>query len=85
MDWSKVDAALAAALAAADDPETCLTVFVHLDSERADPSLLVDLDLRGAPPGGVCTGTVSVRAVEELTDQPWVTRVHLSGRVRLLR
>jgi len=84
MDWSKVDAALAGALADSVDPgERRLAVFVHVEVEQADASLLADLDVQ-AVGGGVRTGTVSPAGVDHLTDQPWVTRVQLSGPLRLL-
>lgn len=82
MDWCKVDAALAGALADAGDTGE-LPVFVHVDAGGADVSLLEKLDLRESG-GGVCTGTLSPAGVDHLTDQPWVTRVALSGPLRLL-
>ena len=82
MDWSKVDAALAGALSDATDAGDRLPVFVHVDAERADASLLAALDLRGEG-GGVRTGTLSTAGVAQITDQPWVTRVQLSGPLRL--
>ncbi|MGI8684217.1 MAG: hypothetical protein ACR2MO_03830 [Acidimicrobiales bacterium] len=84
MDWSKVDAALAGALSdAGDTGGRMLPVFVHVDEELADASLLAELDVQTAG-GGVRTGTVSAAGVDHLTDQPWVTRVQLSGPLRLL-
>ena len=82
MDWAKVDAPLAAALAGADDDEP-LAVFVHLDRARADAATLDRLGL-ARPSGDV--GTASLRPVQiaALTDQPWVRQVRLSGRLRLL-
>ncbi len=61
----------------------CWPCSSTLDVELADASLLADLDV--APEGGgVRTGTVSPDGVDHLTDQPWVTRVQLSGPLRLL-
>lgn len=85
MDWSKVDATLAAALADAGADDSCrLPVFVHLDADAADPSFLDELPL--APPGerGICTGTLSAADVDRLTEQPWVRSIGLSGPLRLL-
>ena len=82
MDWSKVDAALAAVLADADGGARRLPVFVHVDAEQADPSLLDALDMHGEG-GMVRTGTVSADEVAQLTDRPWVTRVQLAGPLRL--
>lgn len=82
MNWGKVDAPLASALAGAaeDDP---LPVFVHLDRSRADDDVLdrLGLDLDG---GDVSTASLSPADVAALTDQAWVRRVSLSGRLRLL-
>lgn len=84
MDWSKVDAALAGALADVGDPDArCLPVFVHVDVEEAEETLLATLDVHGSAPGGIGTGTLSAAAVDRLTDQPWVTRIALSGPLRL--
>ena len=82
MDWGKVDAPLASALAGAvgDDP---LPVFVHLDRDRADDEVLDRLGL-GADGGDVGTASLSPADVAALTDQDWVRRVSLSGRLRLL-
>ena len=84
LDWSKVDAALAGALADADAAGSArLAVFVHVDVDRAEVSLLEELGVR-ASGGGVCTGTVSPDGVDRLTDQSWVSRVRLSAPLRLL-
>lgn len=77
MDWSKVDAALAGALADAGDRR--LPVFVHLDAERADRALLAGLQVLLGEAGGVCTAHLSGDQVALLTDQSWVTGVRLSG------
>ena len=84
MDWSKVDAALAGALAGAG--EARLTVFVHVDPEAADYSVLARLGVGecGRPPGGVLTAEVSPDEVAALTDHPWVHRLRLSHRLRPL-
>lgn len=93
MDWSKVDAALAGALSdavdgghrhgsGADDGRR-LPVFVHVVVGQADAVLLAALEVGGPPTGSVRSGTITAAAVEQLTDQPWVTRVQLSGPLRL--
>ena len=92
MDWSKVDASLAGALAghgwpgadAARDAERRLSVFVHIDADRADQSLLAELALGTSSTGDVRTGDLTPADVARLTEQPWVTRVRLSGPLRLL-
>ena len=88
MDWSKVDAPLAGALADAGEwadggTDYRVPVFVHVDLERADPSVLGELGVRRAA-SGILTGDLSPAGVATLTDQPWVTRVQLSGPLRLL-
>ena len=85
MDWSKIDAALAAALAdVADRSVRALPVFVRVDPSVADPDLLAELGLEGGSEGEVRTGTVSAQGVRRLTRQPWVRRVQLSGPLDLL-
>ena len=85
MDWGKVDAPLASALAGAS-PDEPLSVFVQIDPSRAD----VDADALdrlglGRDPADVSTATLSPAQLDALTDQAWVRYVRLSGRLRLLR
>lgn len=85
MDWSKVDAGLAGALAdAGDDEVQRLAVFIHLDAEGADRSFLAALDLEPPEKGAVCTAALSPADLDRLTEQPWVVRVRLSGPLRLM-
>ena len=85
MDWGKVDAPLASALAgaAADEP---LAVFVQIDRSRAtvDGDDLDRLGL-GRDASGISTATLSPAQVDALTDEDWVLHVRLSGQLRLLR
>jgi hypothetical protein len=85
VDWGKVDAPLASALAgaAADEP---LSVFVQIDRSRADVDgeELDRLGL-GRDTSGISTATLSPAQVDALTDEDWVLYVRLSGRLRLLR
>lgn len=83
MDWGKVDAQLASALAGVADDEP-LPVFVQVDRSRADADVLAQLGL-GTDDGDVGTTSLSAAQVADLTDQAWVERVQLSGRLRLLR
>lgn len=78
MDWSKVDAALAAALA--DDGGQRCTVLVHLTAD-VEPDLLKALGVSAAGEGLVRTATVSPTEVERLSDQPWVSLLRLSRRL----
>jgi len=79
MDWSKVDAGLAGALAD-DDASQRYDVFVHL-APGADPDVLVALGVVAPGEGAVRTARVSVADVARLTDQEGVRLVRLSGRL----
>lgn len=85
MDWGKVDAPLASALAgaAAEEP---LSVFVQIDRSRAkvDPGVLERLGL-GPDPAALSTARLSAAQVDALTDEEWVLSVRFSGRLRSLR
>lgn len=87
MDWGKVDAPLASALAGAS-PDESLSVFVQIDPSRGDVDgdVLDRLGLgRGTDAGGLTTATLSPAQLDALTDEEWVGYVRLSGRLRLLR
>ena len=79
MDWGKVDAALASALAGADDEDE-LPVFVHLDATRADAATLDRLGLEGA----VSTASLRPAEVAALTHEACVRQIRLARRLRLL-
>ena len=85
MDWGKVDAPLASALAGAS-PDEPLSVFVQIDRSRAavDGDALDRLGL-GPDLAEVSTATLSPSQLDALTDEEWVLYVRLSGRLRLLR
>lgn len=84
MDWGKVDAPLASALAGAR-PDEPLPVFVFLDRSRVDADVLDQLGLGSDEDGGdVGSASLCAADVAALTDEAWVQRVHLSGRLRLL-
>lgn len=89
MDHRKLDAALAAALEEPGDPAAPeLAVFVHTDHPLgAEETGLMDrLGVSGATPGrNVFTATLSRRAIDELSEQPWVQSLRLSRKLRLLR
>lgn len=89
MDYRKIDAALAATLSEADDPdERLLAVFIHTIRAPTPAEALV-LERHGTrgPTSGrqVFTATLSPRAVEEISKQPWVRAIKLSHKLRLLR
>ena len=85
MDWGKVDAPLASALAGAS-PDEPLSVFVQIDRSGAtvDGDALNRLGLE-RDASGLTTATLSPAQVDALTDEEWVLYVRLSGRLRLLR
>lgn len=82
MDWSKVDAPLASALAgaAADEP---LSVFVQIDPSSVDKATRRRLRLTRAK-GDMTTMTLPAAGVAALTDEAWVRRVRLSATLRPL-
>lgn len=87
MNWSKVDATLAGALAdvdAGDRAQRRLSVFIDVDPEGVDLTVLAGFDVQRPEKGDVCTATLSATEVERLTDESWVRRVRSSGRLRLL-
>ena len=84
VDWRKVDAPLASALAGAPDDES-FAVLVHIDRSRADAKVLDQLGLERDDDREIEAMSLSVAELAALTDQPWVQRVRLSGRLRLLR
>jgi hypothetical protein len=84
VDWRKVDAPLASALAGAPDDES-FPVFVHLDPSRADAEILDQLGLEHDDDREIESASLSAAQLAVLTDQPWVQRVRLGGRLRLLR
>ncbi len=89
MNWGKVDAPLASALARAAADER-LTVFVDLDRSQAEGDVLrrmgmgPDVEGDDAGDGSLASASLLPAQVADLTDHPWVRRVTLSGRLRLL-
>ncbi len=85
-DHAKLDAALASALEDVSAPEDrVLPVFVEVAGELPEAARSVLSELGVAEPiGNVTTATLSARQVAELSDQPWVRYLRLSGRLRLL-
>ena len=85
-DHAKLDAALASALEDVPDPEArVLPVFLEMAGELPEDgrSMLSELGV-GEPTGNVATASLSARQVADLSDQPWVRYLRLSGRLRLL-
>jgi hypothetical protein len=85
-DHAKLDAALASALEDVPDSEArVLPVFVEMAGELPEDgrAMLSELGV-GEPTGSVATASLSARQVADLSDQPWVRYLRLSGRLRLL-
>lgn len=83
MNWGKLDAGLASALGHVDPAQRSLSVFVHIEVAGADAGVCDRLGL-GPAGEGIRTATLSPDQVAELSELPWVRRLALSGRVRLL-
>jgi hypothetical protein len=88
MDYRKIDAALATALAqthAKDGP--AFTVFVHA-AYPPGPEEKAVLEGHGVSAGAgsrnIFTATLSPRAIDELTERPWVRSVRLSSQLHPL-
>ncbi|NJL78855.1 MAG: hypothetical protein HC836_06870 [Richelia sp. RM2_1_2] len=88
MNFTKLDTALILALKKIKDPsELCLVVFIHtqpvLDSGAT--AVLESFGINGIAPGkDVYTATLSLNAVSELSEQPWVQYLRLSQELRLV-
>lgn len=87
MNHAKLDAMLAAAVDESGDPEAReLIVFVDLEDDaiaRATGSFERFGLGGGGDRGGVRTAMLSVRDVDELSEQPWVSRLRLAQRLNL--
>ena len=89
MDFSKLDADLSAELdqATADPNEPAFMVFVQTDRPLGPEEAVVlsRLGVTGDFHGrDLFTATLSLRALDELSNQPWVRYVKLSRRLRPL-
>jgi len=81
VDWSKLDAGLAAAVAEDAGPTRRFVVFVHLDSDG--DGVLTGVGVEAAGEGQVRTATLSARQVATLSDRDQVRRLVLSPSLRL--
>jgi hypothetical protein len=88
MDYQKLDSALASALSdveGAEEPR--LVVFLHAkrpltDDERSELEAIgIGDDVKDRQ---LFTATLSPRAIEALSDKPWVKSMKLSSKLRLL-
>jgi hypothetical protein len=88
MNYRKLDAALATALQQPPAPhERALSVFIHTERPPA-PGEAEILESNGvrAGAGGRCifTAMLSPRAIDELSEQPWVRSLRLATQLRPL-
>jgi hypothetical protein len=87
MNYQKLDTALAIALNEVQNPEEpCLVVFVHTNTapDATATAFLESLGVSVASGRDVFTATLSVNAVSQLSDQPWVKYLKLSQKLRPL-
>ncbi len=89
MDHAKLDAALASALEAVDDPDApVLAVFVHVAPGGPLPveaaRLLADMGVSVPAEGHAPTATLSARQVSQLSERAWVGHLRLARRLRPL-
>ena len=81
MDWSKLDAGLAGALAGEEAPVR-FAVFVHL-THGAGPDVLAQLGIEASGEGRVRTANVSAAEVDRLSHQAWVSQLRISTTLNL--
>ena len=88
MNFSKLDTALILALKKIkDQSKPCLVVFIHVEPNLDSYAKAV---LKGNGISGITaqrdvyTATLSLNAVSQLSEQPWVKYLKLSGELRLL-
>jgi hypothetical protein len=86
-DHRKLDAKLAAVLSdESERGQPAFEVFVHLDAKCGAEEIakLAALGVRGVTRGrSVLTARLSRDAIAELSDQPWVSQLRLSQKLRL--
>jgi hypothetical protein len=87
MNYQKLDAALAMALKDIQNPDDrSLVVFIHTEPiPDAATDFLESLGVSGVSSGrSAFTATLSVNAISQLSDQPWVKYLKLSQKLHLL-
>jgi hypothetical protein len=88
MDYTKLDASLASALAQAtteDEPSITVSVRTRYPVGPREAEELKAAGISSAPAGKRgFTATLAPGDVARLTDQPWVQSVKLAQRMRLL-
>lgn len=88
MDYRKIDASLVLAIDEVSNPEElALVVFIHTEHVLSDAEgrFLRRLGIGEVIAGRQAfTATLSARAVEELSEQPWVRCIKLSRKLKLV-
>lgn len=88
MNYQKLDAALAMALNEVQNLNECsLIVFIHTEPipDAAAAAFLESFGVSGITRGqDVFTATLSINAISQLSEQPWVQYLRLSQKLRLL-
>ncbi len=86
MNFSKLDTSLILALKENQDPSIpCLVVFIHTQSaiDSTATTVLEGFGISGiTPQRDVFTATLSLNAVAQLSEQPWVKYLKLSHKLR---
>ncbi|MEM6754523.1 MAG: hypothetical protein AAF630_16315 [Cyanobacteria bacterium P01_C01_bin.38] len=88
MNFSKLDTALILALKKIEDrSKSSLVVFIHVEPNLDSKATAI---LKGNGVSGITaqrdvfTATLSLNAISQLSEQPWVKYLKLSGELRLL-
>jgi predicted dinucleotide-binding enzyme len=87
MNFRKVDAGLARALATQEAGANRFSVFVQTNAEAAEEAvkLLENLGVRSVRRGeDIYSAELSSQAIDELSEQPWIQLLTLSARSRPL-
>jgi hypothetical protein len=88
MNFTKLDTSLILALKQIQDPsKPDLIVFIHTESVLESEAIAYaeSLGVSGIAPGkDVYTATLSPNAISQLSEQPWVKYLKLSGKLRLV-
>lgn len=87
MDYQKLDAPLAKALTESQDAEASVwDIFIHTARalSLSEVALLQRLGVTSDARNAILTARLSIRAIDELTDQPWIRVLTLSQKLRPL-
>jgi hypothetical protein len=88
MDYSKIDAPLAAQLKS-KAPNEVFSIFIGASKDLGDPehSYLrkFGINFPSANIPKVFSATVSAQAIDELSEQPWIRYLKLSTKLRTMQ